>query len=150
MQELALILADEKIRPRSAPRNRKTCSVHDRHLDKDGPIVSWSDALGAEIEALFAPLAVPTFAGFRTFERQAKETAAERRERERLERIHEKRLAYHRTEKRRAYYRKRWRDLKDAPLVATVVDGVVWMLPPPELEKRRRRAREYEREKRTP
>lgn len=107
--------------------------------------MSWTPELDEEIEAMFQSLAVPTFRGFQTFARTMRETRSERSAREEAEARAERQRTL-----RTNYDRARWCELRNAPLVAVEKDGVIWMTPPPELDRIRASSREYQRRKRSP
>lgn len=98
--------------------------------------MSWASSLSEEIAETFRVLTVPTFAGFQTFTRTLHESKKERLAREEKERRELERLAYH---------RERWIALREAPLVAVEKDGIVWMMPPSALDRKRAAARDRQR-----
>ena len=113
----------------------------------------WHDGLGDEIAELFGELScVPETRGLSTSTTKDAGIVVPRQQGRSLESV-ERRREWQRTvgnvrrkqraakAKRRAYESARWRALKDAPLVAVEVGGVIWLRPPAELERHRERAR---------
>ena len=107
----------------------------------------WLD-LEEEIAGTFSLLQVPTFKGFATFGRSERVTVAEKRAAAKEAKRKAKESAYnsayasaHRAEKR-DYDAARYRAARASEtLVPVLVDGVIWMRPPPAVEERRAHAR---------
>lgn len=97
--------------------------------------MTWSGNLSAEIVETFSMLVVPSYAGFSTFERSGRATAAEKR-------------AEARRVKLRARERERYAERAAAPLEPIERDGVIWMVPNARVERKRAYARAYARERR--